>query len=198
MPQDIHPHYHVTDKSQVQCCLKETKQYWKIDLINLWGKYKYPQYKKQMNAGHNPLLILFSLFRNGTGNDASTSPLEIGLAIKGLLILRTAATTASMNLIWFTHHQAPHRLETTTSFLYFNQDGNYSTFHTIDVSSLCIQSTVNSNYKGRSWGHLAHWNAKGKLGKCFLLNNISVWCSVENNLMDGSVAEACLIHVINI
>lgn len=45
--------------------------------------------KKGNDTQHDPLLILFSLFRNDTGNDASTSPLEIGLAIKGLLILLT-------------------------------------------------------------------------------------------------------------
>lgn len=52
-----------------------------------------------MTAEHNPLLIyLFSLFRKGTGNDASTSPLGIKLAIKGLLIL-TGATIASLKQI---------------------------------------------------------------------------------------------------
>lgn len=46
-----------------------------------------------MNAGHNPLcILLFSVFRNGTGNDTSTSPLEMRLAIKRLLILLTGAT----------------------------------------------------------------------------------------------------------
>lgn len=54
-----------------------------------------------------------------------------------------------------THCQhEPNLVHTSTSspqaghrqfFLYFNQYGNYTTFHTIYVSSLWVQSTVNSN-----------------------------------------------------
>lgn len=43
MPQDINPHYHVMDKSQVQGLFKGNQTILKIDLINLWGEYKYPQ-----------------------------------------------------------------------------------------------------------------------------------------------------------
>lgn len=166
MPWDIHPHYHVRDKSQVQGLFKGNKTILKSWFNKCTGWILSTHNKKsKWKAGHNPLLILlFSLFRNGTGNDASIIPLEIRLAIKGLLILLTGTTTASMNQIWFTHQQAPHRLETLTYFLYFNHYGNCSTLHTIYISSLWVQSTVNSNYKGRSRGHLAHWDAKGKFG----------------------------------
>lgn len=89
MPWDIHPHYHVRDKSQVQGLFKGNKTILKSWFNKCTGWILSTHNKKsKWKAGHNPLLILlFSLFRNGTGNDASIIPLEIRLAIKGLLIL---------------------------------------------------------------------------------------------------------------